>query len=216
MEKRYIILTVTILLFTSIFATGCTQKQTSVTLNPSTEDDQPYWNIFGRYITKCENGYYCIEQIEAGTNRICYLDNETKNTIPLCSKAECSHTDENCNAYLSKNYNAQQIYYYNGMVYVIYNDDTDGLSYLEQVAPDGSYRKRLFEIGAVSPAYCLTFHDENVYIYQRQGSVSGYEESTAVLRRRSLDGKEDEHAYEYTGYGAVIHAAKSYGGKLFF
>ena len=65
--------------------------------------------------------------------------------------------------------------------------------------------KRLFEIGAVSPAYCLTFHDENVYIYQRQGSVSGYEESTAVLRRRSLDGKEDEHAYEYTGYGAVIH-----------
>ena len=67
MEKRYIILTVTILLFTSIFATGCTQKQTSVTLNPSTEDDQPYWNIFGRYITKCENGYYCIEQIEAGT-----------------------------------------------------------------------------------------------------------------------------------------------------
>ena len=108
-EKRYIILTVTILLFTSIFATGCTQKQTSVTLNPSTEDDQPYWNIFGRYITKCENGYYCIEQIEAGTNRICYLDNETKNTIPLCSKAECSHTDENCNAYLSKNYNVQQI-----------------------------------------------------------------------------------------------------------
>ena len=78
-KKRYIILTVTILLFTSIFATGCTQKQTSVTLNPSTEDDQPYWNIFGRYITKCENGYYCIEQIEAGTNRICYLDNETKN-----------------------------------------------------------------------------------------------------------------------------------------
>jgi len=216
MKKRYIILTVTILLFTSIFATGCTKKQTSVTLNPSTEDDQPYWNIFGRYITKCENGYYCIEQIEAGTNRICYLDNETKNTIPLCSKAECSHTDENCNAYLSKNYNAQQIYYYKGMVYVIYNDDTDGLSYLEQVAPDGSYRKRLFEIGAVSLAYCLTFHDENVYIYQRQGSVSGYEESTAVLRRRSLDGKEDEHAYEYTGYGAVIHAAKSYGGKLFF
>lgn len=42
MKKRYIILTVTILLFTSIFATGCTQKQTSVTLNPSTEDDQPY------------------------------------------------------------------------------------------------------------------------------------------------------------------------------
>ena len=56
-----------------------------------------------------------------------------------------------------------------------------------------------------------------MYIYQRQGSVSGYEESTAVLRRRSLDGKEDEHAYEYTGYGAVIHAAKkAMGGKLFF
>ena len=64
------------------------------------------------------------------------------------------------------------------MVYVIYNDDTDGLSYLEQVAPDGSYRKRLFEIGAVSPAYCLTFHDENAYIYQRQGSVSGIHSRT--------------------------------------
>lgn len=73
MKKRYIILTVTILLFTSIFATGCTQKQTSVTLNPSTEDDQPYWNIFGRYITKCENGYYCIEQIEAGQTEYAIL-----------------------------------------------------------------------------------------------------------------------------------------------
>ena len=87
----------------------------------------------GGNITNVKTDITVIEQIEAGTNRICYLDNETKNTIPLCSKAECSHTDENCNAYLSKKYNAQQIYYYNGMVYVIYNDDTDGLSYLEQL-----------------------------------------------------------------------------------
>ena len=59
------------------------------------------------------------------------------------------------------------------MVYVIYNDDTDGLSYLEQVAPDGSYRKRLFEIGAVSPAYCLTFHDEKCVHLSKTGKCFG-------------------------------------------
>lgn len=216
MKKRYVLLLIMLCTLISMSVIGCGKQQSAVTLNQSKEDNQPYWNIFSRYIAKSESGYYYIDKADIEQKRICYLDNETKSSIPLCAKAECSHTDEKCNAYLEKNYNAQQIYYYNGMIYVIYNDDTDGLSYLVQITPDGTSRERLFEIGPISVAYCLTFNNGSVYIYQRQGGVSGYDESTAVLRRRSLDGKEDENAYEYTGYGAVIHAVKSYGGKIFF
>ena len=217
--KILCVLLTVIVSFTGILS--CGKKQEKITLSSTSGDDQPYWNIFNHSVAKAENGYYYLDKYvgdELFYIPIYYMDAETGESIILCGKADCNHNNAECNAILNSfdGYNTQQLYYHNEMLYVIYDDESSGLSYLEQIAPDGSYRKRLFEIGEILPAYCLVFHDDSVYIYQRQGGVSGYEENTATIRRRSLDGEEDEYVYEYTGQGAVIYAAKSYGDKLFF
>lgn len=225
MKKVKFIYALFVILSAGIFFSGCTKQQETISLTESGSDDQPYWNIFNHRVTKAENGYYYIKELD-GTNKdaIFYMDGESCESIILCGKAECSHNDKDCNAVLISSGGtsgingdrSEGLYYYKGALYILHNEDAEGLTYLEQIAADGSYRKKLFEIGPESPAYCLVFHDDSVYIYQRQGGVSGYEETTATIRRRSLDGREDEIIYEHTAQGAVVYAVKSYGGRLFF
>jgi hypothetical protein len=140
----------------------------------------------------------------------------------VCDKQNCAHKDDNCAAYLGKRsanngYNVQNIYYHNENLYVIYNDFSGtGLSYLEKIATDGSSRSRLFEIGTAKSAYALTFHDNSVYINVREGDATGKDVITATIRKRSLDGKNDDIIFSYTAKGAIIYAAKSYGNYLYF
>ncbi len=195
-----------VILICTIF-TGCAAKNT----NNINIDDQPYWNVFNHYITKGENGYYFISH-----NYLYFMQDNGKGII-LCNNASCIHDSEECLAYLSINYNSQQLYYYNNKLYVMYNDFKESNScYLIEIAADGSERKRLFEIGEASVKYGLTFHDNCVYIYTRQGGVSGFKENTATIRARSLDGKKDKIIHSYTGMGATIYALKSYGDKMYF
>ena len=187
-----------VILICTIF-TGCAAKNT----NNINIDDQPYWNVFNHYITKGENGYYFISH-----NYLYFMQDNGKGII-LCNNASCIHDSEECLAYLSINYNSQQLYYYNNKLYVMYNDFKESNScYLIEIAADGSERKRLFEIGEASVKYGLTFHDNCVYIYTRQGGVSGFKQNTATIRARSLDGKKDKIIHSYTGMGATIYALK--------
>lgn len=87
----------------------------------------------------------------------------------LCNKADCNHKNEGCAAYLLKTDKTEgiryggylnMIYFHKGKVYVMYNDDSEsGRVYLEEIAGDGSYRNRLFEIGDCNAAY-VTGEDE--------------------------------------------------------
>lgn len=194
---------------------GCGGKTSQISIGTTGRDDQAYWNIFNHMITASENGYYYIKS-EDTYNYIYYMEKRSGKTTALCGKADCRHNDQDCNSYLSREYNGVQIYCYDEKVYVIYNNDLDGLSYLEEIEKDGSGRIRLFEIGEIQNAYCLAFHDGCVYIYVRQGGVSGYETNVATIRERSLDGSKDEIIYSYEDTGAVVYALKSYGDKLFF
>ncbi len=208
-------------------------------------DEQATWNIFNHNITRGEGGYYYIAnstseyisslvgelQDQKSYNIIMFMQDDGSKTV-VCSKPECKHNNKECPAWLTTGsednsekksgngltgYNGQQIYYYNGKLYVIYNDEEkSGYSYLVEVTANGSYRKRLFEIGEVDKSYSLVFRDSSVYIYKREGSTSGYDDITATIRRRSLDGNEDEIIQSYTAMGACIYAVKSYGDKLYF
>ena len=205
---------------------GCKTGNISLEDNNMNNDDQPYWGIYLNYITRGDGGYYYIEQ-----DLIHFMQDDGQ-TVIVCNKADCQHNTEDCAAFIGKSlaqvaqtigviegtgYNRQNIYYHNGKIYVIYNDKSGtGLSYLEEIAGDGSYRKRLFDIGDYSVAYGLVFHDDSVYIYMREGGVSGFTENTATIRKRTLDGKQDEIVYSYTDKGAIIYALKSYGNNLYF
>jgi hypothetical protein len=209
---------------------GCTAKKNkTVELGSTTDDSQPYWNIFDHNVARGENGYYYVlssynvshEKATSGGTFLYYMDEAAGGRTPLCAKPDCNHKNAQCNAFLSAGYGYNQVYYYKGYLYVYKYHADDGLVYLVRISADGSERKELFEIGtgestAECRPYCLVFHDDSVYIYIREGGISGYDEITTTLRRRSLDGKEDENVYERTSVGAQVYGVKAYGNKIFF
>lgn len=197
--------------------TGCRKAEKGVDVRASETDAQPYWNIFNQPVAKAENGYYYFKKNmeSVTTDYLMYMDAQSLESTVVCNKAECTHRDESCNAFFSLEYECQSVYYYKGFVYVLKDNKSDGRTYLEQVAPDGSSRKTLFEVGVYWPGYKALFCQDSVFISNRIGG-NGIEATKEVIRRRSLDGKEDENIYEYEAQGAQITAVKNYGDKLFF
>lgn len=225
MKKSIALILIVVLSMSAL--SGCSSKnKTTVSLNGAEDDSQSYWNIFNHVFARGEKGYYFVETKDLPDKNVIrgdfvqYMDEETGKYTYLCGKPDCNHNNTDCNAYLNTlTYSGDKIYYYDGSIYLMENDKGEGLVYLVRMKADGSARERLFDIGVlggVNEHYNLTFLDGSVYIYQRQGSVTGLSENTAKIRRRSLDGKEDEVIYEYTGMGAVTYALKGYGDKLFF
>lgn len=208
-------------------------------------NNQSTWNIFNHPVTRGEGGYYYLassssdyvknlvgkdNNIRTNYNIVMFMQDDGNSTV-VCSKPDCRHNNNDCAACLTvigeklgdssdgtiTGYEDSKIYYYNGKIYVIYNDATKtGYTYLEEMSSNGSYRNRLFEIGSVSKGYVLIFKDDSVYISRREGNTNGFDENTATIRRRSLDGKEDEIIHSYTDVGATIFALKDYGDKLYF
>ena len=220
---------------------GCRRDNKDFDTGNVSSDAKNGWNIFNHPVTRGEGGYYFlisqssqiakdkVEKSERGKSYMLIMFmQDDGNSVVVCSRPECKHNSEECPACLSltsdssseipsiTGYDRDKIYYHNGKIYVIYNDDVAGYAYLEEVAPNGAYRTRLFEIGNSAKGYCLTFNNQDVFIYKREGSTSGYEETEATIRRRSLDGKEDEVIYSYKGMGAMLFAVKNYGDKLYF
>jgi hypothetical protein len=69
-----------------------------------------------------ESGYYYIASSPVNSKSakfLYYFDMVNKNSIPLCTKANCEHNDKNCDAYISDKYLCNAIWYYNQRLYMI-------------------------------------------------------------------------------------------------
>lgn len=100
-------------------------------------------NYFSRQ-AEGEKGYYLLQG-----NYIYYIDKDSKNVIPLCSKADCLHNSESdedkysdCNAYVANN-GMVQISYCNGYLYYINEDYINEEFVLYRLKEDGSSREVL-------------------------------------------------------------------------
>ena len=211
-----------------LYTMGCSEKKQtetgynndvvlvdSITLEPD-EEGQPYWHALNCDITKSENGYY----FKRFTTY--YIDAEYMKRTVLCAKPDCDHSERNNPDCLAR-IGSSSIYYYNGFCYTTeYSDETGNLM-LIQLAPDGTSYREMFEINLPTLTETnwlnvfLVFADDSVFIYNKGGRRLTVEtQGDIVIRRRSLDGKEDEIVYTYTGDGCFFEAVKYYGGKLFF
>ena len=75
-------------------------------------------------VTTLANGFECTEQ---GFYALCdfadkgsylvYADHDSDTVIKLCSRPDCTHTDNTCNAYFDSMYN--NICYYNKHLYTL-------------------------------------------------------------------------------------------------
>lgn len=87
--------------------------------------------------------------IDSDTDNICYIDFESKKSIPLCSRLNCGHDSDDCNAHLSF---ATNLCAYGDYMYAIANSmDKTGRS-LYRMSFDGSEKVELKR---------LTYFDEN-------------------------------------------------------
>ena len=73
-----------------------------------------------QFVAESEKGYYLWERINPGWlyPRLMFLDRESGRVVPLCSRPDCTHEDEECNAYFRENnrdgggVNKQYLQYY--------------------------------------------------------------------------------------------------------
>ena len=184
-------------------------------LSTSLGEEQNYWNGHGpQSIATAEDGYYFITPEGA---YLMYFDINTKDVIPVCGKADCSHTDESCGSFLrDEMYVLGNIYYHQEKLY--YMPVVDGNAVLVEMDTTGSNRK---EIATIMPSkgnsgLHLTFHGRYAYAYDFVSHASANEEYTERIIEISLDTGKTNVIYEKTGVNVTIQNVKSYGNKLFF
>lgn len=187
----------------------------SITLEPD-EEEQTYWHPLYFEMTKSESGYYFRRSTTY------YIDETQMKKTVLCAKPDCTHEmlrNPDCIA----NIGSDSIYYYKGFCYTTEYSDETGKLMLIQIAADGTSYRELFEINLPTLTETnwlnvfLVFAEDSVFIYNKSGRRSTVEtQGDIVIRRRSLDGKEDEIIYTYTGDGCFFESVKYCGGKLFF
>lgn len=106
----------------------------------SDTDDQP--NFRSEVYT--EDGIYSMgyaDDCDSFAYIMTFYDYETGQNIPVCTKTNCNHNDEGCDAiFEEKDYPSMlDIGYYEGFIYVLYKNDGD--LFLGKIAPDGSNRE---------------------------------------------------------------------------
>lgn len=121
---------------------------------PAYPYDTSQWEKGIADICRNEDGYYA-----AISDFIYYIDSE-RNVRALCNKADCSHDDAECNAYLLKT-QPGSIWYNGNKIYAVATSHKGGYG-LYQIEPDGSGMKelsKLFQAG--SGASVSTYYDDD-------------------------------------------------------
>lgn len=199
------------LLLLSATLSGCKKEASGITIKDEDLDvGQSYFS--SRYVAKGENGYYYF----GGFGQyILYFDAATQEAIPLCSKAECSHDDSECMAYVGASNEALQIYFYNDKLYWLENNA--GMVILVECRSDGSERKNVGELCVANDdTVNITFCNNYIYFTENAGHSVSDEDKTIFLKRMSLSDKNFETVYEYKGKNAVIQNLKTYSDEVYF
>jgi hypothetical protein len=205
-----------------------TDSETGVLLDINSDSSsenaaQSYWNPDNHAIAKGHNGYYYMSDAGTPIVRLMYFDSATQESVVLCAKPECTHTDKTCNAYIIDNsqqnvegYLTDTIYYYNDYIYVIKIEA--GMGKLVRINPDGSERKVIGDLFANSnvSSISLVFDGNYAYAYDDTGHVGQSQEAEETIKKISLDTGTGETVFTYSGVSAAIIRGRSFGGKMYF
>lgn len=91
-------------------------------------------------IAMSENGYYYVKN-----GIIRFFDKRTKISLPLCSKINCNHDENNynCSANISNNCAYSGLWYSNRKIYVVLFDTNSCYYYFESISLDGNRREKV-------------------------------------------------------------------------
>lgn len=163
-----------IFLFLFFICTGCSNQKTS-----TTEE----YSIFGFHGIS-EKGIYHIVRNEIG-NQIYFYDVEANQDVALCAKPNCDHKNESCDAVSLAVYKGKQMsnspIYYNGDLYMFYEDRMTASSVLCKSSESGSNRKEIVELPEGIITSAMIYHDKlyvtfNLLNYDADGYAQGLSE----------------------------------------
>lgn len=190
---------------------GCKSDKVNVNIKDGDLDiSQSYFNK--HYVAKGESGYYFINAIE---KKIYYFDASARQTIPLCSKAECKHDNSQCMAHIEGALNDLLIFYCGGKLYWLVNEG--GKCMLMQCEQDGSNHTEVAPICTYddNSVFECIFVNGYIYFTENGGNEITDEDKNVKLKRMSLSDKKIENVYDYTGKGAVIQGLKGYSDDVY-
>lgn len=233
--KKKMLITCTVVLVTAAVILGFVLKN-QVRENPdkntvnvaigqwgtTQNESQNYWNPDNHAVAKGMGGYYFIQTTD-GISKIAFFDETTQEAVAVCTKPECTHSDNTCNAYLcdmkqtgSALYLTDTIYCYNGYLYLIQCEG--GMGKLVRIHTDGSARETIADLFANTgvSSISLVFHENDVYAYDDTGHAGQEAEAEEVIKKISLTDGTEQTVFSYTGTGASIDRGRSFGDKLYF
>ena len=167
-------------------------------------------------IAKCENGYYV-----AVGKYIYYVDGSLMDSTVLCSKPNCLHDDELCNAYIGAN---DGIAYNNGYIYTFVDA---GLDYeftgneLKRISADGTEKEICFYTEFTPVDWMM--HRGYLYYSVKKYQNIDYAQSTkcdAYIYRIPLDSAnpkpEEVYFAEEVDHNANVSELIAFDNYLYF
>ena len=213
----------------SILLTSCATQDNTQVDNSTTGivcEESPYF-MKSMGIIISEEGYYSqknssgvdedTKQINSEGDYLTYISKETGKETYLCSKLECTHTDEkgytlsSCNANI-KSSMPGSIGYHNEWLYVLtYNESTYEVT-LTRVSKDGSVHEDIMVIGEAPDRagyYKYVFVNDDIYM------VENIEEADGIhIDKININKKEKERVYSLDKEGSIGNL-KAVGDNIF-
>lgn len=187
---------------------GCGSKAPYVNTEQSSEayvsgeDYEQFRNTMGAtaadFVTRTEQGFYYVND---SRRLLCYWDAENTLGLPLCSRPECEHDDENCNAYLDYETHIQCLQYYGGWLYAICGEKS-GAVCVWRIQSDGSTWEKVGTLARIQGKGVTDSLIHRGYAYYILTNGVSAEDGTK-LYRLCLNGKGDSE---------LLYTGKSYAG----
>lgn len=179
-----------------------------------------------QFVAESEKGYYFWERMsqEQWYPRLMFLDRESGRVVPLCSRPDCTHENEECNAYFRENnrdgggVHKEYLQYYEGDLYAVGLSE-DAYASLFRIKADGSGE---WEISAklYRTDYAATGEWRTPGVLIEDGYVYFVDALQKVqkLERMPINGGAPEVllAGDSQASSVSIYRIKSNGGSLFF
>lgn len=172
-----------------------------------------------------QEGYYHLEQ-ELDGEMLCFRTQTSFQSVPVCSKSDCAHHGEDCDAYFScEEYPMSRIWYNQGNLYVLKLEEEYFCVY--KVSSDGAVREKsctlmrqcveqhVYADGTTSTSYyfpTVQIHRGYVYFTNAYPGCEG-----CSLYRVKLDSQEEpEVLFTLSGSSPSIYNLRPYGKYVLF
>ncbi len=155
--KRTVLILITFLL---LLITGC-----SSTPEPSAPpqnlhpENRNQANLRENFVETADGCYY-LNQGDPYNSFIYFSPRGSTSFYPLCNKPNCSHHDNNCNAWCRSAFG-----YYNGALYAVSQNMENARLELIKMDLDGSNHETVAPLPLQSGALQMNFHHGKLYIY---------------------------------------------------